>query len=155
MEKVKTSPRENEVEFEFGKSHYRTHKLDAISGMYLLKFLTQKLMPVIQPAMEMGDDNGFNLDINSLTTLIPVALADINQDDIRQITKMCLNATEKQMSEDMWVPCMKGDKYFVPSLEFDMDATLVICWKAIQLNCMGFFAGIVSRLTKGTSNGDQ
>lgn len=129
---------------------YQVRKMDVISATYLLKFLTQKLLPVFTEAQKLflpeeapasakksrkkQDDNGADV----FVALLPKLLDAISEEDLHHIIVKCLNYCDKSLPAG-WQKVMTGESYGIKDIEYDLTTCLLLCYHCIVFNCGGFF----------------
>lgn len=141
--------REMEKHITLNNEPYRVRKMDAFSGSYLLKFLLEKCLPMVQAAQGLfGDqaadkdhadkDHAAGDDGAKALPLISQALSSVSEDDLRTIMSKCLSYADKSLPAG-WQPVMSKGSFGVADLEYDLPTCLLLCYHVIAYNCEGFF----------------
>lgn len=142
--------RELEKIVELNGEKYRVRKMDVISGTYLMKFLTQKLMPIFtrmdelfgekKPEKQRGAKEAQDTGEATFLSMIPQFLDEITEEDLHRLIVKCLNYADKSLPAG-WQPVMVREEYGIQGIEYEMDTCLMLCYHCIAFNCGGFFAG--------------
>lgn len=135
----------HEVEEE--KCEFQIHKMDALQGACLLKFVTEKLVPLIGGVQEIfekteGDDQDAVIKdrTEKIMKIIPKALESISDKELIDFEKRCLRTVEIKKPAG-WQPVMIGDDFGVDELAYDPLTALVLCYDVVEFNFGGFFGG--------------
>lgn len=138
---------------------FQIRKMNALDGSYLLKFVIEKVMPLIDniqdvfidfaPVVDDGEDEKAAAKaleevtqkrMAAVTELIPKALASISKEELFDFEKQCLRCVDMMYSAG-WQPVMIGDSFGVEEVEYDPIMALVLCFDVVSFNFSGFFAG--------------
>lgn len=142
--------RELEKIVELNGEKYRVRKMDVISGMYLLKFLMQKLMPIFsqmdelfgekKPTKKRVAKGAQDTGEATFLAMIPKLLDEITEEDLHRLIVKCLNYADKSLPAG-WQQVMVREEYGIKGIEYEMDTCLMLCYHCIAFNCGGFFDG--------------
>lgn len=137
---------------EINEEQYRVRKMDVFSASFLMKFLLEKFIPIlnhINGILELmgsendggagGTDEGRTEQMLEVASrVIPSILASVTDEDLKQLMTKCLNYADKSLPAG-YQPVMLGDRFGVEGLEYDFATCVVLCFHTIALNCEGFF----------------
>ena len=154
-----------EVEIDFGDKQmtFVIKKMDAFSGAYLLKFVTEKLLPAVTEVREaLSAKDGENLDdesdfvnqrVQNIMPMISKFLESISEEELIKLEKNCLKTVMAKYPAGLQ-EVINGDSFCVPELEYDVANTLFLCYQVIEFNTKGFFEGkhLGSLLSKANSS---
>lgn len=144
--RVTTKEVEHEVDGKMCK--FQIKKMDALHGSYLLKFCSEKLLPlldnikaVVEPVKE-GDDPEKVAEERTKVVLdiIPKALASLSEEELISFEIRCLN-TVSMLYPAGWQPVMSGNNFGVEELEDDLMTVLLLCYEVVEFNMGSFFGG--------------
>lgn len=130
---------------------FQIRKMNALDGSYMLKFVAEKLLPLVGGFQNIfdkpqeGDEEKTADEIaenrtDMLMDMIPKALATISKEELIDFEKQCLRLVD-MMKPAGWQPVMMGDFFGVEEVEYDPILALMLCYDVIQFNFAGFFAG--------------
>ena len=128
---------------------FKITKMDALRASYLLKFVLEKLMPVISKIQTvMGTETKEDDTVEEVATartneilqFIPEVLATLSEDDIFGLMRRCLRTVEMKLPAG-WQPVIVGDEFGVEELEYDTMTSLILCYEVIDFNTESFFGG--------------
>ena len=134
------------------KLEFQVRKMNALDGSYLIKFVAEKLIPLIDGFQSIFSNSEEELkseaEIEALTKkrtetiveVIPKALASISKEELYSFQKQCLNNVE-MMYPAGWQKVMTGDTFGVEEVEYDPLLALLLCYDVVEFNFSGFFAG--------------
>ena len=126
---------------------FQVHKMNALEGSFLLKFVAEKLIPLIDNFQSVFTDiNGDKEEevtkarTDAILNVIPKALASISKDELIDFEKQCLHRVEMMMPAG-WQQVMVGDDFGVEEVEYDPLLALTLCFDVVMFNFSGFFGG--------------
>ena len=128
---------------------FEIKKMDAFSGTYLMKFVTEKLLPavgevqdafVIKNADEENQEEVVKERVQNVLPLISKFLESISEEELVKLEKNCLKTVKCLMPAGKQ-PVLVGDNFAIPELEYDTSSVLILCYYVIEFNAQGFFAG--------------
>jgi len=145
------------VKHEFGEEGakeemiFQIHKMNALDGAWLIKFVAEKIIPLIDGFKSVFSVTGeikteeemkkaTEARAEAITKILPVALASISKEELYSFEKQCLNSVE-MMKPAGWQRVMSGDTFGVEEVEYDPILGLVLCYDVIEFNFAGFFGG--------------
>ena len=125
---------------------FQIKKMDALKASFLLKFVTEKLLPLLNGAKELfisHDENDTEEEVvqkrmDTIMTIIPQALSSISEAELRNFEIKCLQTVDMLMPAG-WQPVMMGDKFGVEEVEYDPMVALMLCYDVVEFNFKGFF----------------
>lgn len=155
---VTMNPKSREMIEMIGDRQFRIRKMPVWDSSYLLKFVAQKALPVLQKFLaldqEEENENSENETPVDVINAIPELLEQITQEDLRTIIQGCLRFCDISLPAG-WQPVMIGTNWGVSDIEYETDTCLLLVWKSIIFNCGAFFGagglnlnGMMSSLTK-------
>ena len=125
-------------------------KMNAFNGAYLMKFVTERLLPAIgelQDAfvikdgeLEKGEEEIVKERVQNVMPMISKFLESISEEDLIKLEKSCLRTVQCKMPAGLQ-NVLNGDSFGIPELEYDVANTLILCYYVIEYNTQGFFAG--------------
>lgn len=130
---------------------FQIHKMNALDGSFLIKFVAEKLIPLIDGFQAIFADTG---EINSeadaeaiakkrtdsIIEVVPKALASISKEELHSFQKDCLNNVD-MMKPAGWQKVMSGETFGVEEVEYDPMLALILCFDVVEFNFSGFFGG--------------
>jgi len=127
---------------------FQIRKMNALKGSYLVKFVTEKLIPVfakLQGIFAPADENADQQKVVEARTeevlqMIPDALSKLSDDEVEQLLTRCLQTVDVLLPAG-WQPVMIGNSFGVEELEYDIVTALILCYEVIEFNLGGFFGG--------------
>ena len=139
----------HEVEGE--KLTFQVHKMNALDGSFLLKFVAEKIIPLIDgfqaifvaPEGEITEENIEEIAkkrTDSILEVVPKALASISKEELFDFEKQCLNNVDLLLPAG-YQKVMSGGSFGVEEVEYDPILALILCYDVVQFNFSGFFAG--------------
>jgi len=132
---------------------FRIRKMDALEGSILLKFVIQKVVPLLQNVEDIFKESD-DVDVseegaaekvamqrtNDLLQFLPIALEKISNEELVDFEKRCLRRVDMMLPAG-WQAVMTGDNFGVPAIQYDPMIALLLCYDVILFNFSGFFAG--------------
>jgi hypothetical protein len=131
---------------------FQVRKMNALQGSFLLKFVAEKIIPLIDSFETIFVAGNEEIDspekaeemakkrTETIIEVIPKALASISQEELYNFEKQCLNTVD-MMKPAGWQKVMSGDDFCVEEVEYDPILALMLCFDVIQFNFSGFFGG--------------
>ena len=129
---------------------FQIRKMDALHGSYLLKFVTEKFLPMLNDFSSlMSEDlpkDKKDLDkvaaarTEQVIQMIPKVLASMTEEELIGFETRCLQTVDILMSAG-WQPVMIGDNFGVEELESDIKTVLILCYEVVEFNMGSFFGG--------------
>ena len=141
---------------------FQIQKMDALQGGVLLKFLTEKLLPMfdqIQVLLQSIKMSGNETDeekeklIKQKTvealSMITGTLESISDDDMINLMRKCLRTVYVSLPAG-FQPVMVGNNFGFPEVEYDIGTCLTLCYEVIEFNTESFFgeSGLISALKR-------
>ena len=133
---------------------FQVHKMNALAGSYMIKFVAEKLIPLIDGFQSIFVEADIDTEekakeaaqkrTDAIMEVIPKALASISESELYSFQKQCLNNVEMMLPAG-WQKVMTGDAFGVEEVEYDPILALILCYDVIEFNFSGFFAGVNSR----------
>ena len=127
---------------------YRVRKMNVLDGVYLAKFVTEKIMPMLSNAEKVFGLDGTSkrkkavsdeeIMMKAMSSIIPGMLADIKRDELDEIIQICLNACDKVLPAGAQ-PIMSGKNYGIQDVQYDTGLCLKLCYHCIVFNLGDFF----------------
>lgn len=138
---------------------FQIHKMNALEGGVLLKFVAQKIIPIVnniegifaEPEEGATEEQVAVQRTNLVLELIPKALENISNEELVEFEKGCLRQVDMMMSAG-WQPVMTGNDFGVEEIEYDPFIALILCYEVVQFNFSGFFGGKGLNLPFGPKN---
>ncbi len=140
------------------KMVFKIRKMDALRGSYLLKFATEKIIPiftcledVFAPISDKDDkDKIIKARTEKVMRMIPDLLSKLTEDELIYLETRCLQYVDVKLPAGDQ-PAMVGNNFGVEALETDIMTVLILCYEVMQFNLGSFLAGknlgsILSRL---------
>lgn len=130
------------------ETSFRIHKMNALEGGVLLKFVAEKLLPIFrniegifaEPEEGATEEEVAVQRTNMILEMIPKALEKISDKELMDFEKNCLRMVEMNLAAG-WQPVMVGDDFGVEEIEYDAFTALLLCYDVVQFNFNGFFGG--------------
>lgn len=130
---------------------FQIHKMNALDGSYLIKFVAEKLIPLFESFQTMfgfGEEISTEEEIkeaakkrsDAIMNVLPKALASITKEELHSFQKQCLNNVD-MMKPAGWQKVMNGESFGVEEVEYDPLLALLLCYDVIEFNFSGFFGG--------------
>jgi len=126
---------------------FQVHKMNALDGSYLLKFVAEKLIPLIDGFQAIFvDTEGENVEevaqkrTDAILEVIPKALSSISKEELYDFQKECLHRCD-MLKDAGWQKVMIGDNFGVQEVEYDPILALMLCFDVVQFNFSSFFGG--------------
>lgn len=143
-----------EIELDGETKSFRITKMDAFSGAYLMKLVTEKAMPLLQEAIkgiEQQEDDSFNLKL--ITEYLPRLLESMTMDELKKLMVLCLQSVELSFPAGFHRVVDAKGNFGVEELQYNTAICLRLMYEVIVYNCAGFFeeSGLSSIL--GQQNG--
>ena len=134
------------------KREFQVHKMNALDGSYLIKFVAEKLIPLIDGFQSIFVAGAEEIESEekaeeiakkrstAMMDVIPKALASISKEELFSFEKQCLNNVD-MMFPAGWQRVMTGDSFGVEEVEYDPILALTLCYDVVEFNFSGFFGG--------------
>lgn len=129
---------------------FQIHKMDALRGSYLMKFCTEKFLPLLndiqsivtneKPKDEKDVDRIALAGTEQIISMIPKVLASMSEEELITFEIRCLRTVD-MMKPAGWQPVMVGDNWGVEELENDLKTVLLLCYEVVEFNLGSFFGG--------------
>ena len=127
---------------------FQIRKLNAFDGAWLFKFATEKILPLYDnvgglfadPKDGQTQEDVIKSRTDTITTMIPAALASITQEELTVFMRQCLSNVSALLDSG-WRTVLVDDEFMVPEVEYDTMLALVLCYDVIAFNMQGFFGG--------------
>jgi len=126
---------------------FQVHKMDALHGSFLLKFVAEKLLPLIDSFQTIfvdidGEDEEevAKKRTDAIMRVIPKALQSISKEELFDFERQCLNSVDIMMPAG-WIEVMDGDHFSVEEVKYDPFLALILCFDVVTFNFSGFFGG--------------
>ena len=147
-----------ELELDGETKYFRITKMDAFSGAYLMKIVTEKAMPLLQEAIKMtdgGDDEEHDakLEMKLMTDILPRLLASMDMKELKHLMTVCLQTVDLSFPAGYQNVVDARGNFGVAELQYNTAMCLRLMYEVIVYNCSGFFeeSGLASIL--GNLNG--
>ena len=135
-------------EIEGKECSFQIKKMDALKASFLLKFVTEKLLPLLEAAKDVfiehdekeTEEEVVQKRMTTIMTVVPQALASISEEELRNFEIKCLQTVNMWLPAG-WQPVMMGDKFGVEEVEYDPMIALILCYEVVEFNFKGFFGG--------------
>ena len=145
-----------ELEIEGEKKSFAIRKMNAFDGSYLLKVVTEKVLPLLQKAMNAANaENEEEITLMQIAGMLPDVLASLDADEMKRIMVMCLKTVSILLPAGYQPVVDSRGNFGDEELEYDVASCLRLTYEVIMYNCGGFFggSGLSSLLT--SQNGSQ
>lgn len=130
---------------------FQITKMNALKGTYLVKFVTEKLIPVFTQLQDIFQAPDADLSKEEQQKLIeqrtaevlqmlPKALEALSEEDLTGLIERCLQTVQVSKPAG-WQPVMIGHDFGVEELEYDIMTALLLCYEVIEFNLGSFFGG--------------
>lgn len=119
-------------------TRFRLNLMDAFSGVFLLKLITEKCLPHLA-GLDFSDPEALGPEI---IRVLPGFLSSLSESELRNVMTTCLNHVEQSLPAG-FQPVMIGASFGIRELEHDTVTCLKLCWEEILFNLEGFFPGSV------------
>ena len=168
--------RETTKQIKFGpegeEKTFQIHKMNALAGSYLIKFCSEKLLPVynsIQEIFSKSDvflEEGMNeaeikeketeitnIRVQKVLEMIPEALSRLSEKELIEFEVRCLQTVDVLKAAG-WQQVMIGDNFGDEDLEYDIGAVLRLVYEVLVFNLGSFFGGgnLISLLSSKNSS---
>ena len=168
--------RETTKQIKFGpegeEKTYQIHKMNALAGSYLIKFCSEKLIPVYNSIQDIFSRNGAevkedlsdaeiekqeeevtNLRVQKVLEMIPEALSRLSEKELIEFEVRCLQTVEVLKAAG-WQKVMIGNHFGDEDLEYDISAVLRLVYEVLVFNLGSFFGGgsLISLLNSKNSS---
>lgn len=151
--------RELSKEITVGEDTYVLRKMDPFEGAFLIKFVTSKMVPLLNQAKVVfgaieenekpkrgraaknkpGVPDDAEMFEGALQ-LLPVLLDAIDKDTLKEVMITCLNYVDKRLpAGDQQV--MRGKNFGIEEAQYDTSLCLVLALQSAIYNCGSFFEG--------------
>ncbi|MBO7631862.1 MAG: hypothetical protein J6S78_05990 [Lachnospiraceae bacterium] len=154
--------RETTKQIKFGpegeERTYQIHKMNALAGSYLIKFCSEKLLPVYNSIQGVFSDTAVDVEnmtdeevkaaesevaekrLSSILTIIPKALENLSEKELLEFETRCLQTVDVLKAAG-WQPVMINGHFGDEDLEYDIGAVLRLVYEVLVFNLGSFFAG--------------
>lgn len=129
---------------------FQVHKMNALDGSYLIKFVAEKLIPLFDSFQTLfsAPEGEEEVDVEeearkrseAIVEVLPKALASISKEELHSFQKQCLNNVDMMLPAG-WQKVMSGDTFGVEEVEYDPLLALMLCYDVVEFNFSGFFGG--------------
>ena len=129
---------------------FQVHKMNALDGSYLIKFVAEKLIPLFDSFQTLfsSPEGEEEVDVKeearkrseAIVEVLPKALASISKEELHSFQKQCLNNVDMMLPAG-WQKVMSGDTFGVEEVEYDPLLALMLCYDVVEFNFSGFFGG--------------
>lgn len=129
---------------------FQVHKMNALDGSYLIKFVAEKLIPLFDSFQTLfsSPEGEEEVDVEeearkrseAIVEVLPKALASISKEELHSFQKQCLNNVDMMLPAG-WQKVMSGDTFGVEEVEYDPLLALMLCYDVVEFNFSGFFGG--------------
>lgn len=167
--------RETTKQIKFGpegeEKTYQIHKMNALAGSYLIKFCSEKLLPVYNSIQDIFSNSDINLEgmdeaeiekreteitnmrVQKVLEMIPEALANLSEKELTEFEVRCLQTVEV-LKPAGWQQVMIAGHFGDEDLEYDIGAVLRLVYEVLVFNLGSFFGGgtLVSLLNSKNSS---
>lgn len=148
---MRTITKEVEHEIDGTTYKFQIKKMDALRGSYLLKFCTEKLLPLfdgLKGAFSAIPEGTKEEDVQKiaqertdmLLEVIPKALSSISEEELISFEMRCLE-TVSMLKPAGWQPVIIGKSFGVEEVESDVGTVLMLCYEVVEFNMGSFFGG--------------
>ncbi|MDO5435263.1 MAG: hypothetical protein Q4G19_02730 [Clostridia bacterium] len=126
-----------------GERRFRLRKMDAMTGACLLKFIVEKVSPVLTPLTEGAEDSAIPAAVEKA---LPMVLQELSDEDLRRVMLRCLRHVDMELPAGFH-PVHLRDRFGIPELEEDTVTCLRLTYHEILWCLAGFFAasGLLTR----------
>ena len=154
--------RETTKQIKFGpegeEKTYQIHKMNALAGSYLIKFCSEKLLPVYnsiqdifsksdievgemdEAELEKREAEITNMRVQKVLEMIPEALSRLTEKELTEFEVRCLQTVEV-LKPAGWQYVMIGGHFGDEDLEYDIGAVLRLVYEVLVFNSGSFFGG--------------
>lgn len=127
---------------------FQIRKMNALQGAFLIKFVTEKLLPLLDGLQnvfiqdeEIEDkDETIKQRTSAIMEMIPKALSSISEEELMNFEMKCLQTVDLLLPAG-WQPVMVGKNFTVEDIEYEPLTALLLCYDVIEFNFRGFFGG--------------
>lgn len=127
---------------------FQIHKMDALEGASLLKFVVEKFVPLFKNAEQIfaepkegaTEEEVAIQRTEDILDMLPKALEKISDDELIDFEKRCLRKVD-MMKPAGWQPVFMGNSFGVKEIEHDVITALLLCYDVVLFNFSGFFEG--------------
>ena len=141
------------------EKEYQIHKMNALAGSYLIKFCSEKLLPVynsLQDAFSKTDTSidGLNDEqiaekeaevarerTQAVIKLIPEALSKLSEKELMEFEVRCLQTVEVLKPAGWQAVMTNGGHFGDEDLEYDLGSVLRLVYEVLVFNLGSFFGG--------------
>lgn len=126
-----------------GEQRFRLRKMDAMTGACLLKFMVEKVSPVLTPLLAGAEDSAIPAAVEKA---LPTVLQDLSDEDLRRVMLRCLRHVDMELPAGFH-PVYLREGFGIPELEDDTVTCLRLTYHEILWCMAGFFAasGLLTR----------
>lgn len=154
--------RETTKQIKFGtegeEKTYQIHKMNALAGSYLIKFCSEKLLPVYNSLQDAFSDTNINIEglsdaeieakeakvakqrTQAVIELIPEALSKLSEKELMEFEVRCLQTVDI-LKPAGWQPVMINGHFGDDDLEYDLGSVLRLVYEVLVFNLGSFFGG--------------
>jgi len=128
---------------------FRVDKLNALDGMYLLKFVTEKVTPALGEAIDHAQEiDAGGLSVRMLMNILPKMLREFSREELNEVSVLCLQHVFALLPAGYQQVMDANGHFGVAEVETSVSACLQLLYESIVLNCAGFFeeSGLLSKL---------
>lgn len=131
-----------EIELDGETKTFRLTKMNAFDGAYLMKFVTEKAMPLLQEAIDFtsGQTNDA-INLKMIADLLPKLLASLSAEELKNMMILCLQTVDVPLPAGYQKVVDKRGNFGIEDLENDTATCLRLVYEVIVYNTSGFFAG--------------
>ncbi len=151
-----------EIEIDGEKKTFIIQKMDAFTGAFLMKLLTEKVLPSIKSAFDVvnsenpEDEKAGEISMSKfLLEILPNLLSSLDEAETKRLMTICLQTVSCVYQAGLQKVLDSNGNFGVPELEYDIAICLKLVYEVFAFNCAGFFeeSGLSSIL--GRLNGSR
>ena len=138
-----------ELPVEGENQSFRIQKMNAFDGAYLMKIVTEKVLPLLSGLTQADRDSLSDERLKKLLgDMLPGVLSSMDKNEMRQLMVTCLQTVSVLLPAGYQEAVDANGNFGVSSLEYDTAVCLRLTYEVIVFNCSGFFAesGLASLL---------
>lgn len=154
--------RETTKQIKFGpegeEKTFQIRKMNALAGSYLIKFCSEKLLPVYNQLQKVFGESEINIEglsgpeleaaeealaqerMEKVMIMIPKALERLSEKELLEFETRCLQTVDI-LEPAGWQPVMIGNEFGDEDLEYDIGAVLRLVYEVLVFNLGSFFGG--------------
>ena len=136
-----------EMDIDGEKRTFRIQKMDAFTGTFLMKLLTEKVLPSLKDAIKIvnsespDDENAAEVSMQKmLLEIIPELLSSLDEKETRRLMTVCLQTVSCLYEAGYQKVVDSNGNFGVEELEYDVAACLKLVYQVFVFNCADFFA---------------